>query len=45
MKAKLSAIILVLALVFTMAPVALFADDAQVKEYELYVAGIKVKVK
>ena len=42
MKAKLSAIILVLALVFTMAPVALFADDAQVKEYELYVAGIKV---
>ena len=42
MKAKLSALILVLALVFTMAPVTLFADDAQVKEYELYVAGIKV---
>ncbi len=42
MKAKISALILVLALVFTMAPVALFADDAQVEEYNLYVAGIKV---
>ena len=42
MKAKISALILVLALVFTMAPVALFADDVQVEEYNLYVAGIKV---
>ena len=42
MKAKISALILVLALVFTMAPSALFADDVQVEEYNLYVAGIKV---
>ena len=42
MRKKISALFLALALVVTMTPSVLFADDAQPEEYNLYVGGVQV---